>query len=132
MRAIEDLIKQGVTEFLVGHQGQFDRMVRSCLKSLRTLYPDIRYSVVIAYLPAERRDFEDFSDTVYPEGIEAIHPKYAISWRNEWMIRKSQFVICYVCHNWGGAARYVQKARRQGKTVINLCPQINTNGVATV
>ena len=31
---LEELIGQGVEEFLVGNQGQFDSMVRRCLKSL--------------------------------------------------------------------------------------------------
>lgn len=29
-------------------------------------------------------------------------------------------VVAYVTHSWGGAYRYVEKAKRAGKTVINL------------
>ena len=118
--AIEDLIKQGVTEFLVGHQGQFDAMVRSCLKSLQLQYPEIRYSVVLAYLPTRKREFEDFSDTMYPEGIESVHPKFAIDWRNRYLLDRADVCLCYVNHAFGGAYKFARMARNRGLQVINL------------
>ena len=39
---------------------------------------------------------------------------------NQWMIERSVYVIAYVTHNFGGAARFVDEAKRKGKTVINL------------
>lgn len=118
--AIEDLIEQGVTEFLVGHQGQFDAMVRSCLKSLQLQHPDIRYSVVLAYLPKEKREFEDFSDTMYPEGIETLHPRYAIGWRNRYLVDRADVCLCYVNRTFGGAYKFTQMAKRSGLIIINL------------
>ena len=51
---IERLITEdGVTEFYVGNQGQFDSMVYSVLKELKAKYPNIRYTVVLAYMPDE-------------------------------------------------------------------------------
>ena len=48
---IEKLITEnGVTNFYVGHQGQFDNMAYSVLKELKSNYPHIRYSVVLAYM----------------------------------------------------------------------------------
>lgn len=118
--AIEDLIKHGVIEFLVGNQGQFDAMVRSCLKSLQVQYPDIRYSVVLAYLPMKNWEFEDFSDTMYPEGLENVHPKYAVSWRNRYLIEVADICLCYVSHTYGGAYKFAHMAKTRGLTVINL------------
>ena len=116
--AIKELIQQGVYEFLVGNQGQFDGMVRSCLKSLRVQYPNIRYSVVLAYLPDEKRNGEDLSDPIYPE-IEG-HPKFAISRRNRWMIYAADYCLCYINHTWGGAYHFACMAKRRGLQVINL------------
>ena len=106
--------------FYVGHQGQFDAYVHSELKKLKQEYPQINYAVVLAYMPSEHSVLGDISDTMLPEGIELVHPRYAISWRNNWMLQKSDFVVAYVAHSWGGAAQYVRKAVRSGKTVINL------------
>lgn len=91
---IEDVIKQGVDTFYVGNQGQFDGMVYRCLKQLRQVYPHIHVSVVLAYLPTGKR--EDMPDTVYPEGMEEVHPKFAIKKRNKWMLEASDYCICHI------------------------------------
>lgn len=119
---IEELIvEHGVKTFYVGNQGHFDFYARAALQQLQQKYP-IQYAVVLAYMPGEKTEYDAFSDdTMLPEGIEEVHPKFAISWRNDWMLRQSNYVVAYIHHDWGGAARYVQKACRQGKTVINLC-----------
>ena len=124
--AIEELITQcGVSTFYVGNQGAFDAYVRSALRQFSGKYPHIRYAVVLAYMPGKQNEYDDFSVTMLSEGIEEVHPRYALDWRNRWMLRESQYIVCYIHHRWGGAAKYVQMALRQGKTVINLC----ANGV---
>ena len=117
---IIDLItNHGVDMFYVGNQGAFDRLVRGVLKEITREYPRVQYAVVLAYTPLGR-PAADTVDTMLPEGIELVHPRYAISWRNNWMLQQSDFVVGYVAHSWGGATQYVQKAIRTGKTVLNL------------
>ncbi len=117
---LETLIsQQDVDTFYVGNQGQFDAMVRSVLRELQKEFPHIRYAVVLAYVPGTKTD-GDFSDTMLPEGIEAVHPRYAISWRNNWMLRQSDVVVTYITHSWGGAAHYTSKGEKQGKQMVRL------------
>ena len=119
-RVIVELIEnQGIDTFYMGRQGVFDAMARSILRELAEKYPHIRYAVVLERPPAGG-PAQDFSDTMLPEGAEAVRPRYAIAWRNGWMLRRSDYVVAYVTRPWGGAARFVEQARRQGKTVINL------------
>lgn len=119
--ALVDLISNhGVDMFYVGHQGRFDGLVHGVLKKLQQDYPTIRYAVVLAYMPSQRREYDDYSDTMLPEGIESVHPHYAISWRNNWMLKQSDYAVTYITHSWGGAAQYAEKAKKQGKIVINL------------
>lgn len=109
--------------FYVGHQGQFDSMVRSVMKELIKEGKEVDYSVVLAYMPGERYEFDSpdaYADTMYPEGLESVHPKYAITWRNSWMVEKADKIICYVKYRTGGAYQFVEKARRKGKEIINL------------
>ena len=47
--AIVKLIEQGVTEFVVGNHGQFDAVVFSSLQDFGKVYPEISYSVALAY-----------------------------------------------------------------------------------
>ena len=117
---VDLIVNHGVDMFYVGNQGQFDAIVRSTLRELQNDYPQIGYAVVLAYMPGERNDYDDYSDTMLPEGIEVVHPRYAISWRNDWLLKQADYVVTYITHSWGGAAQYATKAKKQGKTVINL------------
>lgn len=115
---IEGIINQGVNTFYVGNQGGFDGVVYRCLKQLQKMYPNIRISVVLAYLPTKKQEGEDMSDTIYPE-IEG-HPKFAIERRNRWMIAQSDYCVCCINRTWGGAYKFARMAKRRGLTVINL------------
>jgi len=70
-----------VDMFYVGQQGAFDGIARSVLKELVSVHPHIRYAVVLERLPPNRDEFDtrDYSDTMLPEGIETVHPRFAIS-----------------------------------------------------
>ena len=117
---VDLIVNHGVDMFYVGNQGQFDAIVRSTLRDLQKEYPQMGYAVVLAYMPREQNDYDDYSDTMLPERIESVHPRYAISWRNDWLLSKADYVVTYITHSWGGAAQYATKAKKQGKTVINL------------
>ena len=115
-----DLIENhGATEFYVGNNGNFDTMVRRQLENLSQTYP-ITYNVVLAYLPTKKSEYDDFTNTLLPEGIESVPKRFAISYRNKWMIQQADAVVTYVTHSFGGAARFKAMAERQGKTVIEL------------
>ncbi|MBQ7975906.1 MAG: hypothetical protein IJ300_09510 [Clostridia bacterium] len=115
-----DLIEnKNVNVFYIGNNGNFDTMVRRHLEDLSHIYP-ITYSVVLAYLPTEKNKYDNLINTIYPEGLEAVPKRFAISWRNKWMIQQANVVVTYVTHNFGGAARFKEMAERQEKTIINL------------
>lgn len=115
---IENLIeKENVRTFYVGCQGNFDLMVISALSRLKEKY-SIEFFVVLSYL-TEAQKYKN-CDTIYPEGIEAVPPKFAISFRNRWMIEKSDFVVAYVSRPFGGAANFFEISKRKNKTVINI------------
>ncbi len=114
----ELIIEYHVDMFCVGNQGQFDAIVQGTLRELKKEHPQINYAVVLAYMPENQND--NFDDAMLPEGIESVHPRYAIPWRNDWMLRQSDYVVTYITHFWGGAAQYAAKAVRQGKIVSNL------------
>lgn len=124
-KALRSLIEEdAVYDYLVGHQGAFDRMVLNELKKCKTEYPQIRYAVVLSLLPEGTGDNGIDAETVYPEGLETVPKRFAVARRNEWMLKQADVVICYVTHSTGGAAKYVQKAERQGKRVIHIASKI--------
>ena len=115
-----DLIEnKNVTTFYVGNNGNFDTMVRRQLEYLSQTYP-ITYSIVLAYLPTEKNKYDNLTNTIYPEGIETVPKRFAISWRNKWMIQQSDIVVTYVTHNFGGAWNFKTIAEKQEKKVFNI------------
>ena len=115
-----DLIEnKNVTVFYVGNNGNFDTMVRRQLENLSQTYP-ITYNVVLAYLPTKKSEYDDYANTILPEGIETVHKRFAISYRNKWMVEQSDIVVTYVARTYGGAWQFKAMAERQGKTVIEL------------
>ena len=116
---IIDLIEtKQVDTFYYGNHGNFDRMVHTELKKLKAQYPHIRCFMVLAYLPS--KDEHPEAETIFPEGIEAVPKKFAISFRNQWMLDQSEFVISYTTSSIGGAAKFTDKAIKRGRTVIQL------------
>ena len=118
----ERMVYKYCTQNRILEQGSFDSMVRSVLKELVSLYPHINYDVVLEHMPPKRDEFDtrDYSDTMLPEGIETVHPRFAISWCNKRMIKQSDYVVTYITHSWGGAAQFAELAEKQKKTVINV------------
>ncbi len=108
-----------VTSFYVGNNGNFDCSVRKVLKQLKGRYPQVHYAVVLAYLPEKpEADFE--GNSLFPDGIEMVPRRFAIDYRNRWMIEQADFVVTYVTRSFGGAAKYKALSEKKGKTVINL------------
>ncbi len=115
-----DLIEhQGVTQFYVGNQGSFDRMALKMLKEFEKPY-SITYDVVLAYLPKKTDPFFTAYYTILPEGIETVTPRFAIEYRNKWLIEHSDLVITYVERSFGGAAKFKALAEKKGKRIVEL------------
>lgn len=98
-------------------------MAKKELKELTKIYPHIKYSVVLAYMPGKKDEFsyEDYSDTLMPDGIETVPKRFAISYRNKWMIDQSDYVVTYVTNRIAsGAAQFKELAEKRKKIVINL------------
>lgn len=114
------LINLGVTDFLSGGQGEFDRLCGHCVYELKKEYPYINNHIVIPYLSFKVYNTEIFDTIIFPENLEKCYFKAAIDKRNKFMIENSGYAICYVEHSWGGAAKTYQQAIRKGVKVINL------------
>ena len=120
---ITDLIAHHAADvFYVGNQGNFDEIVLEVLREIQAVYP-IVYAVVLAYLPVGKggNGAQDCPDTIYPEGLETVPKRFAVCYRNRWMLERSDYVVTYLTHQRGsGAARYQSLAERRGKKVISL------------
>lgn len=113
-----DLIEnKNATVFYVGNHGNFDAMVRRQLEDLSKTYP-IKYYVVLAYMPSKNDNPDEHS--ILPEGIETVPRRFAINYRNKWMLNKSDIVVTYVTRPFGGAWEFEHVAGSKKKDVLKL------------
>ncbi len=95
-------------------------MVIDILTELKNIYPQLRYEIVLAYLPQGKNKAEYPGNTVFPEELEKVPRRYAISRRNDWMLKHSDCVISYCSNGRGHSYKMAEKAVKQKKTVISL------------
>jgi len=119
--AVERLItEEGVTRFLVGDSGNFDYYTYQVLKKLHLRY-DIQFEVVLSYLN-RMTEFSYYSqdETLFPSVLENTPPRFAISKRNTYMLKSSQYLVCLLEHTFSNSYTFVKKALKSGMKVINL------------
>lgn len=121
------ITEHGVTEFLVGNYGDFDRMAARTVKEAKTRHPGIHLYLMLPYRPEKGRPLpvrEGYDNFVYPEEMEGVPLKLTIPRLNRIMVQDADYAIAYVTHYWGGAGTtlgYAQQRERQGKlTILNL------------
>ncbi len=129
---LEEKIKRLIDEkeyvdFLVGRNGEFDKLVSSIIHKIRKTYRNDNNSLtlVLPYLTAEynnnKKYFEEYySDVEISYSASKSHPKSAIQIRNREMVDRADLIISYIEHNQGGAYKTVKYAMENNKEIINF------------
>ena len=118
---IIDLIENhGVEEFLSGFRGDFDGLCAEIISDLKTRYPSVKNIMVLSY--HDPKDFvlpKYFDESVYL--LERrVPPRYAISYTNQEMILRADFVISGVFYHFGGAYAAWKFARQKKKIILDI------------
>ena len=118
--------ERGTDTFYVGGYGNFDNMVSSILHEIKGLYPHISVYQILAYMPTIENGKSNGirHPTLYPDGLELVPKKFAIVYRNRWIINESDYIIAYVSANYGGAYEALKYARIKHKSIINLAEDV--------
>lgn len=106
--------------FHVGAHGAFDLMAQGVLGQAARKYSQITCHIVLSYIPAEKNSEQYALPTLVPEDIESVPKRFAISFCNNYMVNECDVVVCFITHDWGGAAQFVEKAMKKGKVIFNL------------
>ena len=117
---VESLIAKGITEFISGGMGEFDRISARVVFDLKQKYPHIKNNLMIPYFDFKIFNKELFDEIILPEGIEFLPAKLKIVYRNHEMVDNSQYAVCFVNHQTGGAASTYRYAVRNDLEIINL------------
>ena len=116
--AVEHHIAEfGVTEFVVGHYGGFDRLAARAVMEAKRSHPEVTLLMLLPYHPSVQRvDVPDFFDgTYYPEGMESVPRRLAIVRANRCMADQCDYLIAYVWHPASNAKNLLEYARRRQK-----------------
>lgn len=125
------LSKKEYVHFLVGRDGEFDRLASAAVRRVRKQYRDDNSSLtlVVPDIKSKYVDDVDGEDNYYSSievclSASVARPKYVIHVRNREMIDRSDLVLCFLTHESPIAWKSVQYAIQQGKMVINLADAI--------
>ena len=120
------IMEYGVTEFIVGNYGGFDRISARAVIEAKKRHPGIVLSMLIPYHPAER-PIElppGFDNSFYPPGMESVPRRLAIVRANRYMVTHVDYLIAYVWHpasNARNLVEYAEKSRaKNGLTITRL------------
>lgn len=117
-RAVEKHIEEyGVTEFIVGKYGNFDRLAAKAVIEAKQKFSDVTLSLLTPYHPAKRpvTKSRGFDDIYFPDGMDNVPPRAAIICANRYVIDHSEYLIAYVWHPASNARDLVEYARIKKK-----------------
>lgn len=123
LEAVEKhIVEYGVSEFLVGRYGNFDRLAARAVVEAKTRHPEITLTMLIPYHPAERPAAlpEGFDGSFYPPGMENVPRKLAILRANRYMAEHTDYLIAYVWHPASNARDLMEYARKRGISTTNI------------
>ena len=117
------ITEYGVTEFVMGHYGGFDRLAASAVRAAKECHPEITLTLLLPYhlhdqpIPVP----EDFDGTFYPPGMDAVPKRAALVRANRYMLEHSSYLIAYVSHPPSGSREVLEAAlRRQRHGLIHV------------
>jgi len=124
LSAINEFAKEEDVTFYLGGYGDFDWIALRAAKEYKNKHPDSQLLFILPYLSDEffeRKEMyiKECDDTIYPE-VEKTPKWFAISKRNEWMVRSADYLIAFVNHSWGGAVKTLDYAIRRKKPYLNF------------
>ena len=125
LEILEDKIGDNTAEIYLGEYGDFDRFAYDCCQKYKNIHPNISLIFITPYITEEYQknhlihQKKRFDAIIYPE-LEKVPLRFAISCRNKYMVDKSDIVIAYVNHKWGGAYQTYKYAKSKKKDIFNL------------
>ena len=114
------IIDRGVTQFVVGQYGTFDRMAALAVRKAKDPFPGVSLSILLPYHPFERSVFapDGYDSTFYPPGMENVPRRFAIARANRYMIMHCDYLIAYAWQPGSNAKALLEFAYRQANVTV--------------
>ena len=125
LQFFEERIGDRPAEFFLGGYGHFDSFARSCAAKYKRTHPNVRLILVTPYItPSYQKTHleyarELYDEILYPE-LESVPPRYAITYRNRYMVEKADVVVAYIVCRTSGAYETYRHAVRKKKEIFYI------------
>ena len=124
----EQLIKlienDNIYKFYSGNMGEFDHLCESIVRNLKNIYPNIKLYWIAPYnmqkINENRKYYIDQYDGIIIPNLGDVYYKRKIGLRNRWMVDKSDAILCYVIHNYGGSYNMMSYAEQKKGILIEI------------
>lgn len=112
------IIEFGVTEFVVGQYGIFDRMAARVVRKAKQRHPEVSLVLLLPYYRPEKINGE-WDGMFYPPGMEKVPKRLAIVRANRYMLDYCDYLIAYAKYP-GNSRDVMEYAKKRGTHIENL------------
>ena len=103
----------GVTDFVVGRYGSFDRLAARAVMEAKQHHSDVTLTLLMPYYRADTEPLPDgFDASLFPDGLETVPKRAAILRANQYMIHHCDYLIVYDAGHIGNTRKLVADARK--------------------
>ena len=122
---LEEKIGDASAELYLGGYGSFDAFARRCGKKFQETHPNTKLIFITPYITIDyQKNHLDYNKDLYDEilypNLEDKPLKFAISYRNKWMVEQADYVIAYITRDWGGAYQTYKHAQQKKHPLFNI------------
>ena len=124
LKFLSEKIGDKTASIYLGDKGGFDSFAYTCCDKYRQSHKNTSLIYVTPYItPSYQKKLlcyqKRFDAIIYPQ-IEDKPIRFAISYRNKFMVDSADYVVTYVSHSYGGAYKAYKYAHTKRKSVFNL------------
>ena len=116
----------GVTDFVVGRYGSFDRLAARAVLEAKRNHADVTLTLLMPYYRTDANPLPDgFDGSLFPDGLETVPKRAAILRANQYMIHHCDYLIAYDVGRIGNTQTLVYQARRiKGLQIDNIAKNL--------
>lgn len=125
LSVLEKAVGNKPAQMYLGGYGGFDEFAFNCCKKYKENHPEVSLIFVTPYLTLEyQKNNLEYKKALYYyilyPPIENIPMRFAIIYRNRYMVDSADFIIAYINHTFGGAYRTFKYAVQKNKLISNI------------
>lgn len=122
---LEESVREDTAEMYLGGYGGFDEFAYHCCKMFKEKHQNTKLVFVTPYITSDYQknhleNLKSLYDYIIYPTIEDKPKRFAIIYRNRYMVDSADLLISYIEHNYGGAYQTYRYAKRKKKRICNL------------